>query len=687
MKFSKIEYSILFLVIAILITYGNSLGNFFTNWDDPGYILINPLIRDVSPSGIARIFTTYYMGNYHPLTAISNAIEFNLFGLNPLPYHFNNLILHIINSVLVLLFINKLSENLSAAIVCSFIFGLHPMHVETVAWLSDRKDLLYSFFYLLALIEYLKYSDNKKRKNFYLCFLFFVLSLLSKSLAVTFPFILIAIDYYRKNKIGLKDFINKGLFFGCSLIFGIVAIFSQQSSHSFSDFGNHFSLLDRMVFGFYGLSFYIIKFFFPSGLSAFHPFPGVVPIEYYFYLLIIPVMLLPLFLIKKYRKELVFGYLFFISSIFFVLQILPVGNAIVAERYSYLAYVGLAFPVGVLTTDFYKLYRQNNRVSLTLMSLGILTTILLMFLSQQRTQIWNNSNTLFSDVIEKYPESSIGYTNRANYFFGINNIEASIDDYSKAIKLNPGDARAYYNRANAFTGVGLVERAIGDYNYSVKLDSSFPDTYNNRGLLYQGMKKYKLAFNDFDKAIYLNGFFEKAYYNRGNLFFILGNDEKALNDFNKVLSINPQNFRAYVARGNILNSGGKYSASLEDYDIAIAGEPENSEAYYNRGIAYYKLNRIEEAIADYKRSIGLNPKYSEVYNNLGICLFLKGNNKEALKAFNTTLELNPNHSMALYNRGCVFHSEGKISMACEDWKKASGFGHPKAAAMLAKNCH
>jgi hypothetical protein len=232
------DLSVFFLIGILLLTffiYSKSIQNDFVTWDDPEYVTDNNLIKDFSLHGIKNLFTNFYEGNYHPLTALSNSIEFHFWKANPKPYHIINILLHLLNVVLVFLVVAKLAGKKEAGVIVSLFFAVHPLHVESVAWIAERKDVLYTFFYLaawLAYIRYLKIPNQKGWESGYLIFslLLFGCSLLSKSMAVTLPVILILTDYYLDKKINLKSLLAKIPFFLLSLIFGVVALKSQGTS-------------------------------------------------------------------------------------------------------------------------------------------------------------------------------------------------------------------------------------------------------------------------------------------------------------------------------------------------------------------------------------------------------------------------------------------------------------------------
>ena len=268
------------ILLLTFIIYLPSLNNdFIINWDDAGYIHENEPIKKINSENIKIIFTQFYKGNYHPLTTLFYAVEYSLVGESPFLYHLNNLVFHLLNVLLLYIFIKKISGKTIVAAFCALFFGIHPMHVESVAWISERKDVLYTFFFFFSLIMYLKYLDNDSRKkwHYWLSIFLFILSLLSKSAAVSLPLVLLLIDYYYKRKLNIKTIIIEKIpYFILSIIFGLVAIASQNETGAIQNLTPLYSIFDRFFIVSYATLIYLIKFFLPVKLSAMYAYPQLI---------------------------------------------------------------------------------------------------------------------------------------------------------------------------------------------------------------------------------------------------------------------------------------------------------------------------------------------------------------------------------------------------------------------------
>ncbi len=382
---SKTWFTIVFLAVLTYAAFYPSLKCEFTNWDDGTYVTENPLIWKLDGESVKNIFInppekrtesifswfTPVSLNYHPITMLSLAIDYKFSKLDPYRYHLVNVLFHILNTVLLFLFIRLFVKQLNqrtrgisfqpdpfnVALIVSALWAIHPMHVESVSWVAERKDVLYVFFFLLSCMQYLGWRDTKKTSKAVLCFVFFVCSCLSKGMGVVLPVVLVLMDWLLGETKTVKQLahsvITKAHFFIASLAFGIIA-YKIQSQGAIAAMET-FSLFQRLTFGCYGFIMYIYKLLLPVDLSAFYPYPftdaqGNIPAIYYaspFIVLTLAVTVLVLMRKTEFSgKVLAFGFAFYFVTIVLVLQFLSVGSVIMADRYSYLSYAGLFFMVG-----------------------------------------------------------------------------------------------------------------------------------------------------------------------------------------------------------------------------------------------------------------------------------------------------------------------------------------------------
>jgi len=563
----EIIICIFFIVIIVLISFYPSLKNIFLDWDDKALVVENKIIKSFSLKNIKEMFTCFYFALYHPFVHLSYAIEYHFFGLNPFYYHFTNLILHIINTLLVFWMIYLLSEKVLVSFIVSILFGIHPLHVEPVAWISGRKDVLYSLFFLSGIISYIYYQKKKNIKYYFFSFFLFIFSLLSKIMAITFPFILILLDYFAYNKTYRKKLIEKIPFFIISIIIGLISISPYYSGREevYKPAGCIFT---NILLGIYCLIFYIKKMLIPVSLSCIYPYPWKANVRFSYHVLSSIIILFILILLitfsGRYTKKIKFGFLFFFITIFPGIQIIPIGMNMPADRYSYIPLIGLFYIIGEF---FYWLYLRNNKIikiSVGVILVGII--LLFSFLTEERCKVWKNDISLWSDVLKNYPDNILAYKKRGVAYSAEKQYDKAISDYNKALKIEVNDEEIYYNRGNAYLEIGEYEKAILDYTYALKIKPNDPKIYYNRANVYIKIRDYEKAISDYNEALKINPNYIEAYINRGNIYFLKKNYEKAISDYTQALKIGNNYPQVYFNRAIAFFKSGNYEKGLLDIE-------------------------------------------------------------------------------------------------------------------------
>lgn len=599
-----------FLLLAILlitaIIYSSSFNNEFVRYDDDYYVLDNQYTRDFSANGLKEISASYLKDEL-PVTLLSFAIDYKLFKLNPKPYHIENLLFHLLNILLVFLLVRLIFKNDKLALIVALLFAVHPFRVESVAWVAERKDMLYSLFMLSSLIIYIKYIKESSKYQYYvLALVLSVLSVLSKFSGVTITAVLLLLDYYFERKFTIKTILEKVPFIIVPIISFIIhqtyipPALSQMQESPFV-----FSFVDRLFLGSYSLLYYIYSLFIPLKLSVLHSYPKAsegLPIIYYISpLILVLIGYLIFILIRKLaslKREIVFGILFFLISISLYLHVIPFGgNVVVAERYTYMAYLGLFIIIGQL---FLYSVRQNKSL---ITPIGYIYVLILIIISFSRISVWENSYTLFDDVIENDPNIALAYNNRGGASMMNKNFKEAVADYTRAIELNPKYLDAFCNRGIAKHEISDNNGAIEDLNKAIELNKNNDKAYSNRGQIKTDMKDYAGALEDLNKAIVLNQKSYDAWYNKGVLNYEQKNVKEAVDNFSKAIAINPLFAKAYVNRGNIKGEEKDFNAAISDYNMAIEISDNNATAYLNRGIAKYYTGDKNNACKDWKMAL------------------------------------------------------------------------------------
>ncbi len=551
-KLPKILY---FSLLFILIIVYAQVRNFDFVWDDrelylteenfPQKFSFNDYLKFWDPASEKM----YIPITYTIWTLAANTSEKNIKEkFNPAIYHTINLIIHIINTFIVLILLKKLLKNDWASFFGALIFGLHPLQAEAVAWISELRGLLAGLFAFITFLLYIKYLESRgewinKRIQpnlyYYFSMLFTFLSVLSKPSAIVIPLIIFFIDYFlfqRKISLSIKSIIPFLI-----MIIPIMIRAKLAESALPPDFGS--PLWARPFIFFDSLQFYLLKVIFPLDLAAdYGRKPDYVLSSTSYYLAwILPVLLLGLLIytIKQTRIYLA-SYLIFIAG-FLALSGLVTFYfqdwSTVADRYLYISFFGVSIAIAKIFSDI-----KNNILSKTI---GIFTIIIYAVLTFNQLKIWQNEFTLWDNNINKYPDKSAhSYTGRGYKFLDKGEYQKALNDFNKAIELNPKYSRVYYNRGIVFYDTEYYQKAIDDYTRAIELGFKHYDVFNNRGLSYAAINKFDSATSDYTSALMINPNQADTYVNRGISYAQLNNFELAIKDFQTALSLNPNDENA-----------------------------------------------------------------------------------------------------------------------------------------------
>jgi Flp pilus assembly protein TadD len=645
--------------LATFIIYLTALRNGFVNWDDDLFVLDNYHIRSFNAAFFKWSFLDFYEANWHPLTWISHAVDYAIWGLNPLGHHLTSILLHAANTFLVAFLVMRLLEafkertleskqpsflterlTLTAAGVTGLLFGLHPLHVESVAWVAERKDVLCALFFLLSVLTYTNYArsmaDGEARKTAASPFMnraylltagFFILALLSKPMAVTLPLVLLILDWHpfgrvRSLKTFWPAFVEKLPFFALSLASSILTVLAQRAEGSLSSI-EIIPLSIRVLVGSQALIAYLGKMIVPLNLSPYYPYPRDVSFLSSEYLLTIALVIgltAVCFVTVKKQKVWLAAWGYYVVTLLPVLGIVQVGSQSMADRYTYLPSLG-PFLIGGLAAAW--IFEKVNTVRrygqvIKIISAGAVSLILVAvpYLTYKQIKIWDNGVRLWDYAIATEPESA---------------------------------AFAYYNRAVIFYKMGQLDKAIKDFDRSIYLDPSFWEAYNSKGVALEKSGRLDSAIADFDKAIALDSLNYKAYNNRGLAFAGLGEVGKAIADYNMAITLKPSN---------------------------------NYEPYFNLGVLYGRVGSVVKAIEFFNQSINMNLMHLESYKNRGLCYFYIGQNGKALEDFNRAIELKQDFAEVYFDRGNLYLNTGNRGLALADFQKACNLGNKDGCKAL-----
>jgi protein O-mannosyl-transferase len=530
-------FSILFIAI---ITFWKATKNGFTDWDDDLYVVKSTLIRDLSWQSIVLYFKTLTANLYTPLVTLSYAIDYKLYGMSASGFHTTNLLLHGINIFLVYVFTFRLFKRSSVAALTTLFFAIHPLNVEAVVWISSRKDLLFSTFYLLGLIAYLDYLERKQIAKLVLVFVFFILSVLSKPIAFSFPFVLLLIDYYKKQGFTNRQLIEKIPFVIVTVIIGLMGIYLVRRYEVFASAPAGYNLFDKVCLAGFSLTFYLYNAFIPADVSNYHAYPfkdsALLSAKYIFSPILVLIILAVVFILFRKKFSLIFGLLVFLVMIGPTLRLIPTGYPIAADRYFYLASIGLFWFVIFV---FEKIYNYGLPLRYVVITIGIVATLAFSIVSYRRVSDWRDTVSLWSSTLRNDPYHQVANDHLGKLYDKAGNKDLALVHFQRIIERDP----TKYDIMNS-TGNILVEKkqpdlALKYFNMAIATGNADHLPYYNRGMVYSDQNKFALAIKDFDMALKLKSDFAEAFNNRAIAKVKSGDTAGAYKDFENAVRLKP----------------------------------------------------------------------------------------------------------------------------------------------------
>lgn len=631
----------------IFISYFPVWQNEFI-WDDKPYILLNDLVKNFDLKGI---FTDYVVGNYHPLTVLSFAIEYALVKEQTWLYHLDNLVLHTINSWLVFRLLQKLNGNFIVAFFTATLFAIHPLHVESVAWAAERKDVLYTLFLLLSIWFYLKFDETKDNKWYAISILLFLASCMSKGMAVVLPALLIVTDYcFLKKPINAKLFLNKIPYFVITFIFAYLATHAQKDAgaDATSVISKAYTLGERILMSCYAFCFYWVKTVVPYKLLAFYPYPGKpngsLPAIYSIAFLGVMALVGSILWFGRKDKRIWWAGAFFLISVSTVLQFpFPVGSAVVADRYYYLSSIGPLFLIGLGFNKFY----QKTKLALPIFGI---VSLALCGLSFKQTGTWKNGLTLFTPADKEFPNDAMILSNLGWYY--LENKEFPV---SKQYLMRADDGG--FKNGDVCRTIGSMFLDEGDFKTSLKY--------------------FERATQFLPKSNRTNWLSGTAYYRLNDMV----NAEKY---YREAVANEPKNAEYLNVLGLALTGTGKYDEARKYFDEAIKIQPDLWDAYLNHSFSYRKEGKLEQEIKELQALLVKNPDYLVAYRNIGVSYVDLKQNDNAVEYWKKGAEKDTTGEYE-YNIGINYVSRGDIKTATEWYIKSAREGNANAKGILEKN--
>ena len=669
------------LAVLTVIAFWSIKDSGFINLDDGMYVYENDQVQSgLNLNSIEQAFSFELMkksGNWHPVTWLSLMLDHSLFGLNPTGYHIVNLLFHVLNTILLFFVLSRMTRAFIPSALVACLFAIHPLHVESVAWVSERKDVLSTFFWMLTLGAYSYYVENRVFRRYVLVLLFFALGLMSKPMLVTLPFTLLLLDFWplgrfseistdqkirsevmkpavsgkQKKKSGRKDsvkkmpevgrpavprvkwlliyplLIEKIPLFALSILSCVVTYVAQQKGGAVSS-GEMLPLVVRIGNAFVALGTYIGKTALPVNLAVFYAYPKeLIPWQVLGSVLMLITITVVVFRLLKKAPYLATGWLWFLGTLVPVIGIVQVGFQAMADRYTYVPLIGIFIMAAWGAPDIVKKWRYRREM---LLAASAVIIVCLSILTWRQVGYWHSSMTLYDHTLKITQLNWLIYNNRGVAHCDLGHYRQAMEDYAQAIESKPRYAEAYNNRGIAYQKLGSYSQAIADFSRAIEIKPAYEEAYNNRGAVYNGTGNYNEALADLSKAIEIRTDYATAYNNRGSTYNYLQNYRAAIADYSQAIRIKPRYADAYYNRGTTYNGLVDYVAAIADLNMAIGIKLDYPEAYVNRGFAYKGLGNYTQALADYSKAIAIKPDYAYAYLNRSAVYISLGNSELAV---------------------------------------------------------
>jgi len=659
----KTKTVLLSVLLSALVgwTFFPAVGNGFTNFDDSVYVTENVHVKQgLTWENIKWAASAVVASNWHPLTLLSHMLDCQLFGLKPWGHHLTSVLFHAANTVLLFLLLNRMTGKIGRSFFVAALFGLHPLHVESVAWVAERKDVLSTLFWLLTLLAYVKFAEESKTPDgagrskvfYHLGLGLFGLGLMSKSMLVTLPCALLLLDYWPlerfKETPAAKLALEKWPFFAFAAMACIITIDVQDKTGAVITFGNlpfPFRLENAVI----SYVRYLGNFFYPANLCAFYPHPKWWPLGKILFAFVL-LAVVSAFSVRLRRRQpwLLMGWLWFVGTLVPVIGLVQVGQQSMADRYTYVPLIGIFIFVtwgACELTKHWPAFFVSSAFSV------IASAIIFSCVVLTRAQIhwWKDSETLFRHAIAITENNALAHNNLGVALEAEGRFSEAIEEYKKALDLSPDNAHARCNLGSALDRQGHTDEAISQFLASTKVDAGYADAYDDLGRMLNKKGRPDEAVAQFQKALRLNQDNPGTYYNLGHSLDMLGRYDEAISQFQQALKLDPDSADAHGNLGMTLSHKGLWGAAIQELQTAVKLNPSDEDIRYNLGNALLRNGQLGEAIAQFQAALKLKPDDAAAFNNLGTVLYQAKRLDEAIAEFQAALKLKPDYTEARQN--------------------------------------
>ena len=674
----KIRLSLLF-VVAIVVVYGQTLGFQFIQFDDDLYVTENRFVKTgLSSDNLiwAFNFQDKKRNYWQPLTWMSHMLDVDLYGMRPGWHHLTNVLFHLANTLLLFFILHRMTGALWRSSAVAILFALHPINAESVAWVAERKNVLSTFFWMLTLLTYIYYTEYPNFRRYLVVVCVFCLGLLAKPMLVTLPFVLLLLDYWPLNRIGLRQPASShqrpamGVIMEKVPLLGLSLLSIYVSSASVKGAGNVVTLHSRPLMlrisnATVSYVEYIAKTIWPQNLAVFYPYPVKIPLwQFTAALTVLIVITLAVFRERKSRPYLAIGWLWYLGTFMPVTGLVQVGLwPALANRWAYIPLIGIFVMLAWGVTDLWKQWRLSPS-ALTAAFTAVISAGLVVAWIQ--VGYWKDSFTLFQHALNVTPNNYVAHNILGKELKNRDEVDQAITHFRKAITIKPSYALPYFNLANALELQGQSAQAVKYYKQAIRLLPDFASAHNNLGVLLEQQGRFDEAVDHLKAVLALEDDEAGVHLNIGNVLVKQRKYDAALEHYNRALAMDPGNADVYYNLGIAYNRQGKPEEAIRQFSLALKNHPELTEAHYNLANVLVKIGRLDEAAGHYRKALVQKPDYIEVLNNLVFVLAAQKKYQHAIDILKKWVALEPNNPKIDYNMAGLYARLNEKTTAI-DW--------------------